>query len=292
MSSTNELRFSVVIPAYNEEQYIGTTLKTLQKQDFEGAYEVIVVDNNCSDNTVSIAHSLGARVISENHAGVCWARQAGTEAALGEIIISTDADTVFDSDWLKNIDKQFHKNPHIVAVCAPCSFIDPPWWGVVYPKLLFGTVYIFYKIFKRPFYITATNTAFRKSAWDGYDMELTQGGDEIALLHKLCRRGHVRFTKRYVVHTSSRRLNHGLWYNLFVTFLFYYLAAYYINMIFKRQIIGTAPAYRQHSLAKRGTEMATRIARAMTSKEAWPAVLTTRSYKLSRHVSRDITEKD
>ncbi|EQD46200.1 Glycosyl transferase, family 2 domain protein, partial [mine drainage metagenome] len=54
MSSTDRPRFSVVIPAYNEANYIGATLASLARQDFPGAVEVIVVDNNCTDDTAEI----------------------------------------------------------------------------------------------------------------------------------------------------------------------------------------------------------------------------------------------
>ncbi len=266
MPSNKKLRFSIVIPTYNEEEYLGFTLASLQQQDFKGSYEVIVVDNNCTDSTTRIAKEYNTKVVVEDRPGVCWARQAGTEAAQGEIVVSTDADTTFDQDWLTNIDKQFRKSTKVVAVCAPCEFVNPPWWGKVYPKLLFGTVYASSLLIKRPFYITATNTAFKKAAWDGYDMEQTQGGDELALLHKLRRRGKVTFTNKYVVHTSSRRLNHGLWYNLFVSFLFYYLTAYYINKLFHRRIIGTAPAYRQNVISRKGSMLAARLAMTITKK--------------------------
>jgi glycosyltransferase involved in cell wall biosynthesis len=284
MSSHKKPRFSIVIPAYNEEEYIGFTLASLSLQDFKGDYEVIVVDSNCTDNTVSIAKKHNAKVIVEDRTGVCWARQAGTEAARGEIVVSTDADTIFDSNWLTNIDEQFRKKEDLVAVCAACEFINPPWWGKIYPKLLFGAVYGSYLLFKRPFYITATNTAFKKSAWDGYDMEQTQGGDELALLHKLRRRGRVSFTNKYVVHTSSRRLNHGLWYNVFVSFLFYYLMAYYINKLFNRRIIGTAPAYRQKGFSEKGYEMFAKLAMVISKKDKSAADCTPKDYKLPQKV--------
>ncbi|CAN5430523.1 hypothetical protein BH10PAT3_BH10PAT3_0590 [soil metagenome] len=291
MSSSRKLRFSIIIPSYNEEEYIGLTLASLKQQDFKGTYEVIVVDNNCTDDTVSIAREYDAKVVVEDRPGVCWARQAGTEAAQGEIVVSTDADTTFDKDWLANIDKQFRKNRKTVSVCAPCKFVNPPWWGKIYPKILFGTVYVFYLLIKRTFYITATNTAFKKSAWDGYDMELTQGGDELALLHNLRRRGEVTFTNKYVVHTSSRRLNHGLWYNFFVSFLFYYLAAYYINKYFHRRIIGTAPAYRQNAISKKGYLMATNLAAVITKMNKRLTIYNTEDYKLQQGIPKNTAEK-
>src|SRR5512140_592392 len=81
-------RYSVVIPAVDEAVDIGRCLSSLAAQDCRNGYEVIVVDNNSTDQTAEIAREHGARVVFESHPGVCWARQRGTEAARGEIVVS------------------------------------------------------------------------------------------------------------------------------------------------------------------------------------------------------------
>lgn len=237
-----------MIPCYNEEAYISNTLRSLLAQTYKD-YEVVVVDNNCTDATTSIAREHGARVIREMTPGVCAARQAGTEAARGEIVVSTDADTRFSPDWLLRIVESFDKNPSQVAVGGPCQYYDGPWWRT-YTKILFGLSYIHYRLFGWPWYMTATNIAFRKAAWRGYDLVLTQGGDELALLHQLKRVGRVRFMLSNSTYTSGRRLEQGVLYSIFVTFLFYYVAGYYINRMFGREVIGTAPPFRGHDIKR------------------------------------------
>lgn len=243
MKSTRP-RFSIVIPCYNEAKFLSRTLDSLKSQSYSGKYEIIVVDNNCTDETVKIAKSYGVKVIEESHPGVSWARQAGSEAASGEIVVSTDADTVQPENWLQTIEDTFKSCSTCVAVAGPCAYMDGPWWGKQYPKILFGTVAAVSKIIGRPFYVTATNIAFKKSAWTGYDTTLTQGGDELGLLHSLIKNGRVVFNNDNPVYTSGRRLNRGLLYNLFVTFLTYYMLGYYINRLTGRTVIGMAPAYR------------------------------------------------
>jgi glycosyltransferase involved in cell wall biosynthesis len=233
-----------VIPAYNEAEFIGSCLDSLQDQDFDGPYEVIVVDNNCTDGTAELARSRGVTVVQEPRAGVCPARQSGTTAASGEIVISTDADTVFSRDWLSRIDQAFRDDPRRVAVAGPCRFVDPPWWGRVYTFVLFGIVSLVARITGRILYVTATNIAFRKSEWTGYDVEATQGGDEVGLLRSLRSRGPVGFVRTNPTFTSSRRLQRGLAYNILVTCLYYYLLGYALNRLAGRQVVGMAPAFR------------------------------------------------
>jgi len=77
-------RFSIVVPCHNEAGYVADTLNSLRNQTFAGRYEIIVVDNNCTDETADIARELGARVVSEENPGVCWARQRGLRRAPGK----------------------------------------------------------------------------------------------------------------------------------------------------------------------------------------------------------------
>lgn len=246
-------RFSLVVPCYNEARYITGTVNALRSQSFAGGYEIIVVDNNCTDATADIARELGALVVREPNRGVCWARQKGTEQSTGDIVVSADADTVYAPDWLTRIDRCFRSDPRVVAVCGPCRYVGGPLWGRLYVRLLFGAVHLVYRVTGRVVYATATNIAFRREHWSGYDVTLTQGGDELHLLRSLRGRGRVVFDHTNPTYTSSRRLTRGLLYSFFVTLLVYYLLGYALNRLFKRPVIGMAPAFRKdrHPLVRR-----------------------------------------
>ncbi len=237
-------RFSVVIPAFNEEEYLGDCLDSLARQDFPESFEIIVVDNNSTAQTSEIARGRGATVVREETRGVCWARQCGTALASGEIVISTDADTTFSPGWLTRIDKAFRDDPGRVAVAGPCNFVDAPLWGRIYTWALFGLVHLISYVSGRIPYVSATNIAFRRSAWSGYDTRATQGGDEVGLMRRLRSRGRVFFDFGNPTFTSSRRLYRGLIYNIFVTFLFYYAMGYWLNRLFGRTLVGMAPSFR------------------------------------------------
>lgn len=245
----DQVRFSVVIPAYNEAGYLAETLRALSAQDFDGPFEVIVVDNDSSDETATVAAAFGVRVLHEVERGVCAARQRGSAAATGEIIVSTDADTRPPRDWLRCLDVTFAAEPDAVAVAGPCRYEDPCWWARIYPTLLFGLVAGVFALTGSVCYVTATNLAVRRTAFPGYDPRLTQGGDELDLLRRLRQAGHVVWDRHNVVTTSPRRLQQGLLYSIVVSFFVYYLLAYLLNRFGRRRLLGTAPAFRPRASA-------------------------------------------
>ncbi|MER7006158.1 glycosyltransferase family A protein [Dactylosporangium sp. NPDC000555] len=253
-------RFSIVIPCFNEAGYLTDALLSLQKQDFDGVCEVIVVDNNCTDETAGIARDLGARVVVEPVPGVCNARQRGTEAARGEIVVSADADTVYGRDWLSRIDARFRGDGRIVAVVGPCRYIDGPRWGRLYGQILFAAVNGAYRLTGRAVYASATNIAFRREAWTGYDTSLTQGGDELDQLRRLRKKGRVVYDQGNPTYTSGRRLTRGLAYNLFVTLPVHYMLTYAVNRIAGRRVLGSAPAFRDYAGSFEATPAASREA--------------------------------
>lgn len=255
--AADQIRFSVVIPAYNEADFLGATLRSLADQDFGGRYEVIVVDNNCTDETAAVAAELGAIVVAEPEPGVCAARQRGTMAARGQIVVSTDADTVQPRNWLSRIDAAFSNSDSVVAVAGPCRYVDARWWARGWTTILFGAVALARAVTGRVLYITATNTAFARSAFPGYNTTLTQGGDELDLLRRLRPQGDVVWVSDLTVDTSPRRLQRGLLYTFFVAVLAHYLLAYVVNRLAARTVLGIAPAFR-HVLPREGRQRRSR----------------------------------
>ena len=244
MTVPTRLRFSVVVPAHDEADGLGVTLDSLLRQAFTGGYEVIVVDNASHDATADVARRAGVRVLHEPVPGVCAARQRGVDGAQGEIVVSTDADTVVPADWLAGFEAQFRSHPEVAAVAGPCRYLHPPGWVAVTAPLSFAVVAALHRLLGRVAYLTATNVAFYRSGFPGYDVTLTQGGDEVDLLRRLRRLGPVRWDRRNVVTTSSRRLEQGLTYTLVVSFGYYYALALLVNRLARRQVIGVAPPVR------------------------------------------------
>ena len=99
---------SIIIPAHNEEKYVGPTLDALQDQDY-GWFETVVVANGCADKTAEVARGRCHRLIVLSQKSLGVARNLGARMAKGEILVFLDADTLLEPSGLKAIAQQFTK---------------------------------------------------------------------------------------------------------------------------------------------------------------------------------------
>ena len=111
---------SVIVPARNEQTILPRCLAALREQSTR-EFELIVVDSASTDRTQQVARSFGAHVVRLEEPGVGRARQAGFEAARGEIILSTDADAVPSVDWIERLIAPFH-DPEVIGAFGTIRF--------------------------------------------------------------------------------------------------------------------------------------------------------------------------
>lgn len=197
---------SVVIPAYNEEKYLGKTLKTVISQDYpEENYEVIVVDNNSNDRTSEVAKGFKVTVVECKTKGVSAARQAGAGVAKGEIIVYTDADTVVPRDWLTKISRYF-QDEEIAALTGTAVFGKTDW---VNSLLAMGyPVFMQLQFLLGKKALNGFNLAIRKTVFEkigGFDVGLASAED-VDLGMRASKEGRVIFAPDLKVFTSARRL--------------------------------------------------------------------------------------
>ena len=102
-----KLDLSIIMPCLNEERTIGDCIKEANSYVRRAGLraEVIVVDNNSTDKSVSIAKKQGARVVKEEQRGYGSALRAGLQAAQGEVIIMGDCDMTYD---FSNLDEMYN----------------------------------------------------------------------------------------------------------------------------------------------------------------------------------------
>lgn len=95
--------FSIIIPLYNKEQSIVSTLQTVLKQTFQD-FEIVIVDDGSTDHSVEEVKKVidpRIRLIHQSNAGVSAARNRGIDEARGEYIAFLDADDEWKPDYLK-----------------------------------------------------------------------------------------------------------------------------------------------------------------------------------------------
>lgn len=125
---------SVIIPALNEEATILDCLESLAAQNIpRETYEIIVVDGGSSDLTRERAATVADRVISQKRTGIGGARGDGAEAANGDILVFTDADTRHPPAWLETIQEVLTTGGYDVCT-GPVRFYNPTFcscliWG-------------------------------------------------------------------------------------------------------------------------------------------------------------------
>lgn len=206
---TIRVKISVVIPVYNEEKYIAACLDSIFAQ-IDQPDEVIIVDNNCTDNSMTLAKGYPVRIIKEEKQGMIPARNKGFNSARYEIVARTDADTVVPEDWITKIKKHFQKNHNLVAVTGSGNFLAD--MSLVRKKTYRQFEKLYHKSFLQIFHhpiLVGPNMAIRKSAWmkvrDEVCVEDSIVHEDADLAIHLGYIGTIIFDKNLTVNSSSRR---------------------------------------------------------------------------------------
>jgi len=114
----SELGMSVVIVTRNRSANLRKALESLTRQE-RPPDQVVVVDNASSDDTAQVALSyadrLELRLVREERVGIPLARNAGLDAATGDLVASMDDDCIADPGWLAELERPFLKDPHLGA---------------------------------------------------------------------------------------------------------------------------------------------------------------------------------
>jgi glycosyltransferase involved in cell wall biosynthesis len=104
MSETSPPLLSIVIPAYNEEKLLPGTLEALKRAvQVLPSWEIIVSNNNSTDQTAAVAEAAGVKVVFEPINQISRARNRGASAATGEWILFLDADSTATPELLSEL---------------------------------------------------------------------------------------------------------------------------------------------------------------------------------------------
>ncbi len=228
------MKISVVIPALNEAKHIGAALTTLQAQTYSD-YEVIVVDNGSNDGTSEVAKQFAVKVVTESRRGLLWAREAGRQAAQGEIIANLDADCLPPPDWLSRGTK-FFTDSKVVAVTGPYDYYDG------------GNFFRSLSLWSQKYIYLAANNWLQKFGWGavliggnnfiraqalnqvgGYNTTLTFYGEDTDTAKRVATVGQIIFSRNLIQPTSARRFKtEGIW-RLTLRYLYHFFKVIFSN---------------------------------------------------------------
>ena len=135
---------SIIIPTYNRSDFLSFTLESCINQTYpKNLYEIIVADNNSTDNTKAVVEEWKAKsevpikYILETRQGAHYARNTSAKLSESDILYFTDDDMIADKNLLKNIVKIFDLDYNIAVVggkVLPKWEFDPPEWLEKYFK--------------------------------------------------------------------------------------------------------------------------------------------------------------
>lgn len=224
------MKISIIIPAYNEEHYIGSCIQSIQEQHSEDILEIIVVDNGSTDETMATARKYrDVIVLQETKKGPAHARQRGFLQAKGDYVAYIDADTRVPAGWIDTIEKEFAKNPALVCLSGPFRYYDLPPMQKFFAELLWDiTAAPTYWL--TGFMALFANCVIKREALariGGIDTTVAFYGDDTNLAWRLSKVGKIKFLMSFYILGSGRRLIHE---GLIKTF--YHYGVSYLSMAF------------------------------------------------------------
>lgn len=222
---------SIIIPACDEEKYIGKCLDKLlkikAKSIYAGKLEIIVVNNNSKDRTRQVVEKyedLGIILISESKKGAHHARQKGLSIATGNYIACLDADCIPDDNWINEAMIIF-QDDNVVSIAGLCKFSKEKNWNwewvpTYIQKIFFPFIHTISRLLGMGGMMLQGNSWFRKEALDaigGFDTSFEFWGDDARTVQQLSKLGgKMKYSTNVLVLTSSRRYaKKGLWRTLY-----------------------------------------------------------------------------
>jgi glucosyl-dolichyl phosphate glucuronosyltransferase len=176
---TTKPAISVIICSYNREEYIVGAIESLYSQTLEKSkYEIIIVDNNSSDNTeevvqhyISTTPGIRAYYLSEKQQGASFARNTGAAFAKAELLCFMDDDAIAEEHYLERIVSFFSDHADAVGLggrIIPKYIPGEPNWMSYYVSSLVGNFDYSpgVRVFEKGKYPLESNMVVRKTGFD------------------------------------------------------------------------------------------------------------------------------
>lgn len=186
---------SIIIPTYNEAQYIERAVQSIRSQSIIQAYpeyfEIILVDSGSTDGTIELVSRSVDKVIIAPR-GKLTARNIATNQSKGNIIVSVDGDSIYDKYWLNTLLQPFN-NPNVVGISG--STFDN-----TLPFFIQNWIYILdhvNRLLFEPYKMSGRNSAYRKAYIQPFNENINQLN-----VNQMLREEEINFGKR--LHKSGK----------------------------------------------------------------------------------------
>ncbi len=198
-------KLSVIVCTYNRSFWLRNCLASLEQQCVDGSLvEVLIVDNNSSDDTRKVAEEYTAllpnfRYVFEQAQGLSRARNRGFKEALGQFVAYIDDDAKANPGWTKAIIHFFSTHPDASGVGGQYKAFSlvpiPEWFPKEYGSESLGNET---RLLQKGEWINGTNMVFKKSALievGGFDTSIGMTGEKVSygeethLTRKMLERG-------------------------------------------------------------------------------------------------------
>lgn len=227
MRDSKKLTLTIVIPVYNEENYLKACLDAIAAQT-KPPDEILVIDNNSTDKSLRITRKYkNVKILKEPRQGVHYATTTGFKAATSDIIGRIDADTILPPDWVETVIFRI-STWGLDATTGPVYYYDMP-----LPRHNF-----WFDHFMRRWthalapgapFLYGSNMAFRRESWQKIASGLCDDEDvhediDIAI-HLREAGGKIGYSKKLLAGASGRRYNDSV--SSFMRYLAMYRHTYH-----------------------------------------------------------------
>ncbi|MBI3412675.1 MAG: glycosyltransferase [Candidatus Aenigmarchaeota archaeon] len=192
------MKFSFVVPAYNEEKYLEKCLKSIKSQTYKD-YEIIVSYSPSGDRTLQIAKKYGARIVKLPKCHPGKARNAGVKAAVGEYLVLSDADVVLPPDFLEHTVRYLERGYLVVGY--KFEWLESI-KGLEASNIMTNMLAKNWKMFF--FCYTIKKSLFEKIGGFDESLEVNEDWD---ISKRIRRNKMVKFSDKVIIRVSARRFS-------------------------------------------------------------------------------------